>query len=538
VLVETSSEEKAPEADLAAGVQVGEYVIDGKIGEGGFGSVFGATHPLIGKRAAIKVLSHKYSSDREVVSRFAAEARAVNQIKHRGIIDIFAFGRLEDGRSYYVMELLDGQPLDKILEEAGGMPLGEALPILREVARALDAAHAAGIAHRDLKPENIFISRDNEGIAHPKLLDFGIAKLLGDASDTSKHKTRTGSPIGTPYYMSPEQCRGQSNIDHRTDIYSFGCLAYQLLTGAVPFEGESHLEILMKQTTEEPVPPSQRAADNPVLLPLPPAVDEAIAWMMKKDPAERPPSLVAAVSALEEAARFEPPARLSSPSIGASSKDTPSKLTPPPTLTPPPAKRTPAQGMTALAQTMAQPQAMAQPEAIARPDAAPAKRSRLPLVVGGALLSLGGAAAAMFALGGDDKKPAPPPVVSPAPTLPPSTPTPAPVPPAGPRFATITIEGVPAHTEVFGPEGPLGFAPGAVQLVRGSDDVQLMLRADGFTDKSTTVVPDGDKTLSLTLDKKAVAAVAKPKPAKSKPVMQKPAKVEPPKPVADPYARH
>lgn len=511
-MVETLSEEKAPETDLAAGTPVGEYLVDGKIGEGGFGSVFSATHPLIGKRAAVKVLSHKYSSDRDVVSRFAAEARAVNQIKHRGIIDIFAFGRLDDGRSYYVMELLDGQPLDKILEEAGGMPLGEALPILREVARALDAAHAAGIAHRDLKPENVFISCDSEGIAHPKLLDFGIAKLLGDANE-SKHKTRTGSPIGTPYYMSPEQCRGQSNIDHRTDIYSFGCLAYQLLTGAVPFEGESHLEILMKQTAEEPVPPSQRAADNPVLLPLPPAVDDAIAWMMKKDPAERPPSLVAAVSALEQAAGFEAPVRESSPSI----KYTPSKLTPPPV------KRTPAHGMAALAQTMAQPEAPP-----------PAKRSKLPLILGAAVLVVGGAAAAMFALGGD-KKPAPPPVAAaPAPA-----PTPAPAPEV-PRFATITIEGVPDHTEVYGPEGPLGFVPGTLKLVRGTDEVQLMLRADGFIDKSTTVVPDGDKTLSLTLDKKAVAVVAKPKPrptVKPKPE-QKPAKPEPPKPVADPYARH
>jgi serine/threonine-protein kinase len=524
VLVETLSEDKAPETDLAAGTQVGEYVIDAKIGEGGFGSVFGATHPLIGKRAAIKVLSHRYSSDREVVSRFAAEARAVNQIKHRGIIDIFAFGRLEDGRSYYVMELLDGQPLDKILEESGGMPLGEALPILRDVARALDAAHAAGIAHRDLKPENIFISRDSEGTAHPKLLDFGIAKLLGDANE-SKHKTRTGSPIGTPYYMSPEQCRGQSNIDHRTDIYSFGCLAYQLLTGAVPFEGESHLEILMKQTTEEPVPPSQRAADNPVVMPLPPGVDDAIAWMMKKDPAERPPSLVAAVSALEEAAGFEPPARQSSPSI----KYTPSKVTPTPSkLTPLPARRTPAQGMTALAQTMAQ------PEAIAQPEVAPAKRSKLPLLVGGALLVVGGAVAAMFVFDTTDRNPPPPREVQAAPAL-----APTPAPPAAPRFATITIEGVPEHTEVFGPQGPLGFAPGPVQLVRGADEVQLMLRADGFVDKSTTVVPDGDKALSLTLDKKAVAAVAKPKPRPAKrKVEQKPAKVEPPKPVADPYARH
>src|SRR5690606_17316811 len=141
------------EAELPAGYQVGEYVVEAKIGEGGFGSVFRASHPKIGKLAAIKVLARKYSGDPEIVSRFTAEARAVNQIRHRNIIDIFAFGELEDGRHYYVMELLEGEPLDKILDDAGAMAVGEALPILRGIARALDAAHDKGIAHRDLKPD-------------------------------------------------------------------------------------------------------------------------------------------------------------------------------------------------------------------------------------------------------------------------------------------------------------------------------------------------------------------------------------------------
>ena len=145
-----------------------------------------------------------------MVSRFIAEARAVNQIRHRNIIDIFAFGQLADGRSYYVMELLDGEPLDAHLEQRGGSPLGEALPILRAIARALDAAHAKGIAHRDLKPENIFlVARVRRRALYPKLLDFGIAKLLGDTRATTRPHDATGAPIGTPHYMSPEQCRGQ-----------------------------------------------------------------------------------------------------------------------------------------------------------------------------------------------------------------------------------------------------------------------------------------------------------------------------------------
>ncbi|MCA9676510.1 MAG: protein kinase, partial [Myxococcales bacterium] len=281
--------------DLQPGQQVGEYVVEAKIGEGGFGTVFRASHPLIGKVAAVKVLNRQYSADPEMVSRFVAEARAVNQIRHRNIIDIFAFGALDDGRHYYVMEFLDGQPLDEYLGEVGAMALGDAIPILRSVARALDAAHAKGIAHRDLKPENIFLAHESDGTVFPKLLDFGIAKLMGSSAGGSMHKTRTGAPIGTPYYMSPEQCRGR-DVDHRTDIYAFGVVAYKLLTGEVPFDGDDYMDILLKQIGEEPVPPSQRLPG------LPASVDDAIAWMMKKDPAGRPPNLISAMRALEDAA--------------------------------------------------------------------------------------------------------------------------------------------------------------------------------------------------------------------------------------------
>src|SRR5262245_25851487 len=195
--------------DLEPDQLVGEYRVEGKLGQGAFGMVFKATHPLIGKVVAIKVLARKYSVDPEIVSRFMAEARAVNQIRHRNIIDIFSFGTLDDGRQYYVMEYLDGEPLDALLDRAGNLSLADALPILRGIAKALDAAHAKGICHRDLKAENVFLANDPDGNGvWPKLLDFGIAKLLGP-EDNFKYKTRTGMPVGTPYYMSPEQCRGR-----------------------------------------------------------------------------------------------------------------------------------------------------------------------------------------------------------------------------------------------------------------------------------------------------------------------------------------
>ncbi|NVB83516.1 MAG: serine/threonine protein kinase, partial [Kofleriaceae bacterium] len=148
------------ERDLAAGERVGEYEVEGKLGQGAFGTVYKATHPLIGKVVAIKVLARKFSVDPEMVSRFVAEARAVNQIRNRHIIDIFSFGALDDDRQYYVMEYLDGEPLDALVDRAGNLTLADALPILRGIAKALDAAHAKDIAHRDLKAENVFLARD------------------------------------------------------------------------------------------------------------------------------------------------------------------------------------------------------------------------------------------------------------------------------------------------------------------------------------------------------------------------------------------
>src|SRR4051812_18504844 len=228
-----------------------------------------------------------------MVSRFVSEARAVNQIRHHNIIDIFSFGTLDDGRLYYVMEYLDGEPLDRRLARRGRMALSEAIPVLRAIARALDAAHAKGIAHRDLKAENVFLAVHPDGL-FPKLLDFGIAKLM-TREDGLSHKTRTGAPMGTPHYMSPEQCHGR-DVDHRTDSYAFGVLTYLVLTGSYPLSGEDYMTILMRQVHDEPAPASSHQPT------LPAEVDRVIAWLMRKDPAARPPALLDAVRALERAA--------------------------------------------------------------------------------------------------------------------------------------------------------------------------------------------------------------------------------------------
>lgn len=280
--------------DLMPGSTVGEYQIEGKLGEGGFGAVYAGVHPLIGKRVAVKVLNREYSSNPQMVSRFIAEARAVNQIQHQNIIDIFAFGSLPDRRQYYVMELLDGLPFDDYIGRKGRLQAEEAIPILRQIARALDAAHAKGIVHRDLKPENIYLAFDADGRPTPKLLDFGIAKLLGD--HTSGHKTNTGAPIGTPYYMSPEQCRG-TGVDHRTDIYSFGVMCFETLTGQRPFVSEQMLTLMMKHINDAPPLMSS------VVPGIPDSLDPPIHRMLAKDPADRPQSVAAAVEELAAAAQ-------------------------------------------------------------------------------------------------------------------------------------------------------------------------------------------------------------------------------------------
>ncbi len=295
----------ASDQELATDQEVGEFRVECVLGRGGFGTVYRAVHPLIGKQVAIKVLARRYAADPDIVSRFVSEARAVNQIRHRNIIDIFAFGQLADGRHYYVMECLEGMTLEARLKQ-GPLPLAEALPILHAIARALDAAHAKGIAHRDLKPENIFLASDDEG-THPKLLDFGIAKLLAPEGDV-RHRTNTGIPIGTPYYMSPEQCRGR-DVDHRTDVYSFGIVAFRALTGTYPFEGDDYMELLVKQMNEEPPLASSRNRA------LPPSCDAAIAWMMHKDPAKRPATVVDGFAAIDPETVVKTPSipRLSRP---------------------------------------------------------------------------------------------------------------------------------------------------------------------------------------------------------------------------------
>jgi serine/threonine protein kinase len=277
---DTSDSDDAPDlAELKAGSEVGGYVIDGKIGQGGMGVVYGAHHPRIGKRVAIKVLSPTYSANPSAVRRFEQEARLVNQIGHSNIVDVFQFGELPDGRSYFVMEWLDGEPLTARIER-GALPAAEAMAILDVVCDALEAAHEHTVVHRDLKADNVFIVK-GRGSRSVKLLDFGLAKLAGKNDGGSINRTKSGVLVGTPAYMAPEQARGKP-VDARTDIYALGVLAYKMLTGALPFQAENAMDLIVLHLNAPPPAPHKLAREMPIEL------SRLVQRMMAKDPAERP----------------------------------------------------------------------------------------------------------------------------------------------------------------------------------------------------------------------------------------------------------
>ncbi len=403
--------------DLPPGTPVGEYVIEKKLGEGGMGAVYGARHPVIGKRAAVKVIKRELSASAEGVDRFVREAQAVNTIGHPNIVDVFGFGRLPDGRSFFVMEWLEGESLrDRMLRP---LSFAQSLEVLESIATALQAAHEAGVVHRDLKPDNVFLARI-KGTQAPrvKLLDFGLAKLQGGSSGEPRvDHTRTGVVMGTPLYLSPEQAKGQK-IDAATDIYSLGAMAYELGAGVVPFNAESAVEIMAKHISEAPLPLHARAPW------LPPAFVQLVEQMLAKDPRARPgvDEVVARITAM----RAQPEIANAAPVPGA----TPAQWTPP---SGPVRAQSPVLG------------------AVTLPEAAPRKgRGLVAGIILGVVLA-GGAAAAFVVLGhSPDKQPqvaSREPVATPPAPPPQPPPQPQPQPVVAPPVETKPAETKPAETK-------------------------------------------------------------------------------------------
>jgi serine/threonine-protein kinase len=263
------------------GTTVGSYRILSKVSTGGMGTVYRAEHTLIGKAAAVKVLNAELCANEDVVNRFLNEAKATTTIKHPGIVEVFDYGYMESGHAYLVMEYLEGMTLAKRCKTRGKIPEGEAAMLLRGVCSALSAAHARGIIHRDLKPDNVFLVEDPDAPMgeRPKLLDFGIAKLteIGLAG-----ATKTGAVMGTPTYMSPEQCRGTGDVDLRADLYSIGCMYYELVAGRPPFVGLGAGELIGAHLFVEPDPPTMYAPE------LSAETEQLIMSLIDKTPANRP----------------------------------------------------------------------------------------------------------------------------------------------------------------------------------------------------------------------------------------------------------
>jgi serine/threonine-protein kinase len=282
-----------PGSSVNIGSNIGQYRIVRKIGAGGMGTVFVGEHILLGRRAAIKTLLPLLSMQREIVERFFTEARATSAISDPGVVQIFDFGYHVDGTAYIVMELLEGEALSARLGRLGRLSPCEALRIARQVAGALGAAHACDIVHRDLKPENVFLIRDPEaqGGERAKLLDFGICQLgIDDAGITEP-----GAMLGTPVYMSPEQCKGAGRVDQRADIYGLGCVVFHMLTGHAPFEDEVGAgEIIVAHLQRTAPAPSELVAE------LPEAIDKLVERCLAKSPDDRFQSMAELQTAIEQ----------------------------------------------------------------------------------------------------------------------------------------------------------------------------------------------------------------------------------------------
>ena len=274
----------------AIGETIGSYQVLKQLGTGAMGEVYLAEHRHLKRKAAVKLLAPELVGRPDLLERFFLEARATSAIAHPGIVQVFDCEVDATGRPYIVMEFLDGETLAAVLARRGALPGLTAARLARGMAEALEAAHAKGIVHRDLKPENIFVqSQPPDSV---KLVDFGIAKLAGDFRAGQVHQTRSGAMMGTPLYMSPEQCRDSANIDSRTDLYSLGCVLFEMLTGHPPFTHATLGDLVVAHMTEAP---QDARAVNPS---VPPALAALTAELLRKNPAERPPGMRAVAERL------------------------------------------------------------------------------------------------------------------------------------------------------------------------------------------------------------------------------------------------
>ena len=431
------------------------------------GQVYLAVHPGIGRRAAVKVLTAGDASDPQIVSRFITEARAANAIRHPNIVDIYDSGVLGGGTPYIVMEYLEGETLAQVLRR-GAVGIDDAIDWSCQVAEALAAAHAGDVVHRDLKPDNLFLIADAHrlGKRQVKVLDFGIAKLQRSHL-AQVHKTRTGSLLGTPLYMSPEQCMSQKDIDARTDVYSLGVILYEMVTGQRPFDGDGVYAIISMHINDPPTAPSRLRPD------LPPMLEAIIGKALAKSPGARQESMAVLHSELElargnTAASSEALARaqrLHAVPMAEAKWSGPAEIR---TL-----------GDTAVSSKVVT--LTASGRAVARPWL---------LVAAGAAAVLG---FGTWLAGSREVVPSPPPV--PAPSARPSLPAPS----LAPATVEILLQSTPPGASVFVGDVLVGITPSAYRTVEGGGALEFVFRLPGLPPERVRALPAPGLVVSATL---------------------------------------
>jgi len=502
------------------GETVGSYKLLARLGVGGMGEVYLAEHKYIARRAAIKFLLPELSRSKEVVVRFFNEARAASLIQHPGIVEVLDCEVHDDGRAFIVMELLRGDNLRSYIERNGKLDgdLTGALTICRQMVSALAAAHAQGIVHRDLKPDNVFLHvAAGRPPAEPivKLLDFGIAKLQGEGE--AANQTRTGQLLGTPLYMSPEQCRGARQVDSRTDIYSLGCIMFEIFCGRPPFVSPGLGDLMISHVTQRPPDPLEFAPG------LPPALRQLLLRCLEKEPGDRPTVSTLAATLVSAGARdgvrLKVPVQVSGPATPVAPVRSPVEETVP-------------ESIASLAPQVSRPRAVELPRPAATPRPTPppttlgsvatevvaelAARRRKKMIGLGTLSLAVIAVIAVIAL----RRPAPEALV-PAPAAHDKTPTPAqelpvqappaavaPPPPPRPATAAITLTGVPAEAIIRLDGRPVS-AP--LVIPRGSDTHLITVEAAGHERWEQSVDGTSDRTLAVQLKAKPPEAQPKAK---------------------------
>jgi serine/threonine-protein kinase len=494
-------------SDAVIGETVGNYRVTKLLGEGGMGVVYQAEHPGIGRKAAIKMLHPSLATSPEVVARFFNEARAANAVRHPGIVEVFDFGTLPSGASYIIMEFLDGESLASRLKGPRPLSMGEAVELARQTADVLGAAHAKGIVHRDLKPDNIFIVPDLRmpGGEAIKVLDFGIAKLSTEASGSGSVRTRTGTVMGTPLYMSPEQCLGTREVDSRTDIYALGVILYEMVCGRPPFVSSGHGELIHMHIAKAPPPPRSL---NPA---VPPQLEALLLRTLVKEPNARIQTMGELQQELQNAAAGAEAAPRSRGAATGGKVVTGTKILPTPVSHP------------RINQTTFSNAASMIDEQLTLRTRSPWGRRLAFLAVAGAL----GVGAAVYLKGAHplapeatnagaaDPQPASPPPTA-ATTLPAApSPAPEPAPAAAPKTVSVAIKSEPVGARLVRERdgAAIGVTPFKEDWPAAAGVEKLKLELDGYRSEPFVVPLDRGVSLSFSLTKTASAPVS----AKHKP---------------------